>query len=357
MLQVSIPKPDGGQRLLGIPTVLDRLIQQAILQQLTPLFDPFFSESSFGFRPNRNAHGAVKQIEALAKQGYRVAVDIDLAKFFDHVPHGLLMAEVAKKVKDKGVLHLIGLYLRAGVWVNGVFQPTDKGVPQGSPLSPLLANILLDRLDKELEKRGHHFARYADDLMLLVKAKRAAQRVMASLKGFLLQKLHLPVNEQKSKVAPLEDCSFLGFNLKRGKMRWSEKTERKFKDRIRQITSRSRGCSMEKVLAELRLYLRGWINYFGLSNDYRPIPGLDDWIRRRVRMCYWKQWKRPRTRIRNLLKLGAFRKQAVSTGRSSKGYWRLSKTLATQSAMTNLWLEQQGLLSLKTLWISLAPFR
>ena len=260
--QVSIPKPDGGQRLLGVPTVLDRLIQHAIPRRLTPLFDPFFSESSFGFRPNRNAHGAVKQIEALAKQGYQMAVDIDLEKFFDNVPHALLMAEVAKKARDKRVPRLIGLYPRAGVWVQGVFQPTDKGVPQGSPLSPLLANILLNRLDQELEQRGHHFARYADDLMLLVKSKRAAERVMASLKGFLLQKLHLPINEQKSKVAPLRDCSFLGFCFKKGKIRWTEKAEKQFKERVRQITSRSRGCSMEKIVEELRFFLRGWMNYF-----------------------------------------------------------------------------------------------
>jgi len=347
----AIPKRSGGERLLGIPTVVDRLIQQAIAQVLTPMFDPGFSESSFGFRPGRSAHGAVRQVQAYMRGGRRIAVDLDLEKFFDRVQHDVLMVRVARKVADKRVLSLIGRYLRAGVMVDGEVQPTETGTPQGGPISPLLANILLDDLDKELERRGHRFARYADDLIVLVKTRSAGERVMASLKRYLAGVLRLPVNEEKSRVAPAEQCVFLGFTFPGTKLRWSEAAFGDFLHRLKRLTGRSWGVSMATRYRKLAEYLRGWMGYFGISDYYRPVPGLDGWLRRRVRMCYWKQWKRRYTRIRNLLALGTSRDHALSTGMSRKGYWHLAKTLATQTGMTNEWLAEQGLLSIRDLWI------
>ena len=297
VLRVEIPKPDGGMRPLGIPTVMDRVIQQAIAQVLMPIFDPGFSESSFGFRPGRCAHDAVYKVQDYIKQGYRVAVDMDLAKFFDTVNHDVLMNRVSRKVKDKRVLKLIGRYLRAGVVNNGRLEYTRKGVPQGGPLSPLLANILLDDLDKELEARGHRFARYADDFIILVKSQRAGERVMKSICRFLEQRLRLSVNEKKSKVANVEDCSFLGFIFCKGKIRWSQKAFVEFKRHIRLLTGRSWFVSMDHRLKELAKYIRGWMNYYGISEYYRPIPGLDEWLRRRIRMCSSSVKPAPRSGI------------------------------------------------------------
>jgi RNA-directed DNA polymerase len=349
--RVAIPKPDGGERLLGIPTVVDRVIQQALSQVMTPIFDPGFSESSFGFRPQRSAHGAVKQVQAFIQSGYRIAVDLDLRKFFDNVDHDILMHRVSRKIGDKRVLGLIGRYLRAGVQVGMTLQPSDLGTPQGGPLSPLLANILLDDLDRELEKRGHRFARYADDLLVLVKTQRAGQRVKVSLTAWLDRTLKLPVNESKSQVAPVEHCEFLGFTFRRNKRRWTDRAFDDFKHRIRRLTGRSWGVSMAYRYRKLNDYLRGWAGYFGISQYYRPVPEIDEWIRRRLRMCYWKQWRRVRTKVRHLLALGASRREAILTAISSKSYWRLSKTLATQSAMTNDWLKSQGLISFRDLWM------
>jgi RNA-directed DNA polymerase len=349
--RVLIPKPGGGERGLGIPSVVDRLIQQAIGQVLTPIFDPQFSESSFGFRPNRSAHGALRQVQADIKAGYRIAVDLDLAKFFDNVPHDILMARVARKVSDKRLLALIGRYLRAGVMVGESFQPSELGTPQGGPLSPLLANILLDDLDRELERRGHRFVRYADDLLVLVRTARAGQRVKASLTAYLDRRLKLPVNEHKSRVAPIDDCVFLGFTFRKGKLRWSDTAFEDFKHRVRELTGRSWGVSMAYRLAKLAQYLRGWMGYFGISQYYRPVPELDEWLRRRVRMCYWKQWRLCRTKVRNLLALGVYKRQAILTAISSKSYWHLSRSLATQAGMTNDWLQAQGLISIRALWM------
>jgi RNA-directed DNA polymerase len=349
--RVMIPKPGGGERMLGIPTVTDRLIQQAIAQVLTPIFDPHFSESSFGFRPNRSAHGALKQVQADIKASYRVAVDLDLAKFFDNVPHDILVVRVARRVGDKRLLALIGRYLRAGVAVGESFQPSELGTPQGGPLSPLLANILLDDLDKELERRGHRFARYADDVLVLVKSPRAGQRVKASLTAYLGRRLKLPVNEPKSRVAPIDDCVFLGFTFRKGKLRWSDAAFADFKHRVRKLTGRSWGVSMYFRLHKLAQYLRGWMGYFGISQYYRPVPELDEWLRRRVRMCYWKQWRLCRTKVRNLLVLGVSKRQAILTAISSKSYWHLSRTLATQVGMTNDWLTAHGLISIRALWM------
>lgn len=349
--RVEIPKPDGSTHPLGIPTVLDRVIQQAIAQVMNPIFDPHFSESSCGFRPGRSAHDGVKQIKQYIRQGYKVAVDMDLSKFFDTVNHDVLMHRVSRRIEDKRVLKLIGKYLRAGVMVSGRCLATPLGVPQGGPLSPLLANILLDDLDKELEKRGHHFVRYADDFIILVKSLSSAERVMASISRFLKRELRLIVNEKKSGFGKVEECSFLGFVFVRGKIRWSDKAFREFKRRIRLFTGRSWGVSMEYRLHKLAEYVRGWMNYYGISEYYRPVPIIDEWLRRRIRMCFWKQWRYTRTKVYNLLKLGTFKRQAIMTALSRKGPWHLARTMAAQTGMTNKWLKELGLISVKDQWV------
>ena len=349
--RVEIPKPSGGSRLLGIPSVNDRVIQQAIAQVLNLLIDPTFSDNSHGFRPGRNAHGAVRQIQGYIAEGYKVAVDVDLSKFFDRVDHDILMSRLSRHVQDKRLLKLIGRYLRAGVVIDGELHPTPEGVPQGGPLSPLLANVVLDDLDKRLESRKLRFARYADDFTICVKSTSAGRRVMDWLKRYLSTELKLVVNEEKSKVVKTNDLHFLGFTFRGKKIRWSDKALEDFKHNIRRLTKRSWGISMQRRYRELGLYIRGWINYYGLSEYYRPLPGLDEWIRRRIRMCYLKQWRKPRTRIRNLIRLGVRVRTAVHLGLSSKGPYRLARTLATQSGMTNKWLEEQGLVSVRELWI------
>ena len=355
----AIAKPDGGERLLGIPNITDRLIQQAILQVLTPIFDPDFSESSFGFRPKRSAHGAIKQVQRYIKQGFRYCVDMDLSKCFDRIQHDVLMSRVARKVRDKRLLRLIGRYLRAGVMVNGLVQPSDEGTMQGGPLSPMLANVLLDDLDKELESRGLRFAMYADDFQIYVKTHRSARRVFASVERFLTRKLKLVVNQRKRCIAKADGVEFLGVKFvgRRGEIRVTAKNLAKFKQRVRSITGRSRGISMPRMLGELRQYLRGWIGYFGIAATKGIFAELDAWIRRRVRMCFWKQWRYPRTRIRKLKQLGVPHDLAVPHGTSHKAYWRLAKTLGGHMGMTKQWLLDQGLVFLRYLWSELAPLR
>ncbi len=353
VLRVEIPKSSGGKRPLGIPTVVDRVIQQAIAQVLVPIFDPGFSEQSYGFRPGRSAHDAVKQVRAYIGEGYRLAVDMDLAKFFDMVNHDVLMHRVARKVRDKRVLRLIGKYLRAGVMVDGRMQLTPKGVPQGGPLSLLLANIVLDDLDKELETRGHKFVRYADDFVILVRSQRAGDRVMASVSAFLERKLRLKVNADKSRVSTTNQIVFLGFIFKGKKIRWSDNAFREFKRQVKRLTGRSWFVSMAYRLKKLAQYIRGWMNYYGISEYYRPIPQIDHWLRRRIRMCYWKQWRYARTKIRNLLRLGTHPGVAIPMSLSRKGPWNGSRTLATQTGMTNQWLKDQGLISVKEQWVKL----
>ena len=348
--RVEIPKPDGGKRLLGIPTVTDRVVQQAIAQELTPIFDPTFSDSSFGFRPGRNAHQAIRQVKATVKDGYRMAVEIDLAKFFDTVNHDVLMNLLGRTIADKRLLGLIGRYLRAGVLVGEHIQPSEVGTPQGGPLSPLLANILLHQLDCELARRGHRFARYADDMVILVKSQRAAERVMRSITRYLETTLKLKVNLAKSRVAPMSDCSFLSFTIRGKKIRWTDKALAAFKHRVKELTGRSWGVSMNYRLHKLGQYVRGWLGYFGISEYYRPVPELDEWIRRRVRMCYWKQWRWVRTKIRNLLKLGVSLQTAIQHSVSSKSYWHMARTPALQHALSNAWLKAQGLVSVKDRW-------
>jgi len=355
----TIAKPDGGERLLGIPNVLDRLIQQAILQVLTPVFDPTFSESSHGFRPRRSAHGAAKQVQRTIRRGYRFAVDMDLSKFFDRCQHDVLMSRVAHKLRDPRLLSLIGRYLRAGVMVEGVLQASDEGTPQGGPLSPLLANILLDDLDKELERRGLPFVRYADDFVIFTRSRRAAERVFRSVNRYLTQHLRLVVNETKSRIVEADGVEYLGFVFRgrRATINVSEKNIQKFKRRIRKLTGRSRGISMERRMSELRSYLRGWMGYFGLAAQLKLFDKLDQWLRRRLRMCYWKRWRYARTRRRELIRLGVPRRQAIRHARSRKGPWHMAKSIATGVGLTNAWLQAQGLLSMKTLWAQLAPLR
>ena len=355
--RVSIPKASGGQRELGIPTVQDRLIQQAILQVLTPLFDPTFSESSFGFRPGRSAHGAVKQVKAFASAGYKVAVDLDLEKFFDRVQHDVLMRLLSARIRDTRLLRLIGRFLRAGMAVGEEVTPRRQGTPQGGPLSPLLANVLLDELDRELARRDLRFARYADDVLIMVKSPRAGTRVMASVRRWLHHRLRLVVNESKSKVARLDQCEFLGFVIRHGRIKISPTAKRRFKGRIRVLTNRNRGISFARYLEEVNAYARGWAQYFGLAEVWRDWRTWDEWIRRRLRLVLLKQWKTARRRLWNLMKLGATRHQASAISRSGKGLWRLSRTKTLNQVLDVRWFEAQGLLRLDTLWWTLAPLR
>jgi len=351
--RVEIDKPDGGKRQLGIPTVIDRVIQQAIAQVLTPIFDPTFSDNSFGFRPNRNGQQAVKQVQGIIKTGRRFAVDVDLSKFFDRVDHDLLMTHLGYKVKDKRLLKLIKRYLRAGVIDNQFYSQSREGVPQGGPLSPLLANIMLDPLDKELEKRGHKFARYADDFTILVKSPRAGERVLSSISRFLSHRLKLIVNSVKSHVVKTSESKFLGFTFKGGRIHWHPKTVLKFKQQVRRLTNRNWGVSMHYQLFKISQYLRGWINYFGIASGYQRCVDLDHWIRRRVRMAYWRQWRRPRTKVRNLTRLGVHVQAAVACGITSKGPWRSAKTPGVNQALSLDYLKSEGLYSLRDGWIAL----
>jgi RNA-directed DNA polymerase len=352
----SIPKPDGsGQRDLGIPNVVERLIQQAILQVLTPIFDPGFSESSFGFRPGRSAHGAAKQVQAHIRAGYRHCVDMDLSKFFDRVQHDVLMARVARKVHDKRLLVLIGRYLRAGVMVDTELQPSTEGTMQGGPLSPLLANILLDDFDKELERRGHRFVRYADDFLVFTKTREAARRVFDSIEQYLTRKLKLVVNQQKSRIGSTNGVEFLGFVFTGygGQFRVARKNLDKFMDRVRKITQRTRGVSFAQRCTELRRYFQGWVGYFRLVPIKSFYSELDKGVRRRIRMCIWTSWKNGRTRAANLMKLGVPEHEAYTHGMSSKGPWVLSSSQAVHQALSTALLEERGLPSLSAIWTKL----
>lgn len=352
--RVFIPKPNGDLRPLGIPTVLDRVIQQAIAQILTPVFDPHFSTHSYGFRYGKRAHQAVRSVQETEAAGYSYAVDCDLKSFFDTVKFDRLMRLLACRIADKRVLRLIGAYLRAGVKLeDGKVEATTQGVPQGGPLSPLLANIMLDPLDKELERRGLRFARYADDFLVLVKSLRAAQRVMQSISRFVEVRLQLVVNRQKSRAARLSECAFLGFQIIRGRIVWTDKALQRFKERVQEITSRSRGVSTFCMLRELKRYVVGWLNYFGLSQAYRVIPELDQWVRRRVRMYYWKQWKRARPRRRQLIRLGIHPAEVYKATRAHRGYWFMAGTSIVQRALDNRWLSERGLPSLKEQWVEM----
>lgn len=350
--RVYLEKEDGSQRKIGIPIVRDRVIQQAIVQILSPLYEPHFSDSGFGFRPERSCHDAIKQVQQYVKEGYKIAIDVDLSKFFDRINHDLLMTLLGKRIRSKPLMRLIGQFPRAGVLENNSFSPSTLGAPQGGPLSPLLSNIILDVLDKELEKRGHKFARYCDDFIILVKSQRAGKRVLASITRFLEKRLKLTVNEKKSQVVPINQCKFLGFSFKGNNIIIHPQSLEKFKREIRRLTGRSWGVSMRVRYYKLKLYLRGWMNYFAIGIRYQKACDLDQWIRRRIRMCYWKMWRKPRTKIRNLMKMGVSEVLAICCGISSKAYWRNSKTKGIQIALNDEWLKKQGLFSLRESWIS-----
>lgn len=343
----EIPKPNGGVRLLGIPTTLDRLIQQAIAQVLQQIWDPTFSDSSYGFRPGRSQHDAVCRAKGYLLSGYRHIVDMDLSKFFDRVNHDRLMSRLATKVKDKRVLKLIRNYLTAGIMIDGLVSPSLEGTPQGGPLSPLLSNIVLDELDKELETRGLQFVRYADDFVIYLKSKKAAERVMKSITNFITGKLKLKVNEEKSAVSHPWLRKFLGFTFismcGQTKIRIHQKSIERFKERVRELTNRNCGRSLAQIIDELNLYLRGWWNYYRLTEARYIFKSLNGWIIRRLRCIVWKQWKNPRTKVRNLLKRGISHKHAVTCGNSRKKHWRMSRVKWVIIALPNKYFLDLGL--------------
>ena len=347
--RVEIPKPDGGVRLLGIPTVLDRVIQQAISQILTPIYESEFSDNSYGFRPGRSAHQAVKKCKEYIEAGYNWAVDIDLAKYFDTVNHDKLLRLLSeKKVDDSRVLSLIRKYLRSGVMINGVVMTTEEGTPQGGNLSPLLSNVMLNELDNELENRGLKFCRYADDCNIYVRSRKAACRVMESITGFIEGELKLKVNKEKSAVDRPWKLKFLGFSFYRKKggmgLRVHSKSVIKFKEKLKKITGRSNAKSMTQKMLELKQVITGWVNYFGVADMGKLVNGLDEWLRRRIRMCYWKQWKKIKTRHDNLVRLGIEDSKAWEFANTRKGYWRISGSPILSRTFTNQRLKEIGFL-------------
>ena len=344
--RVEIPKPDGGMRKLGIPTVLDRFVQQAVQQVLQKQWDRTFSEHSYGFRPGRSAQQAVAQAQQYIGEGYGWCVDFDLEKFFDRVNHDKLMGQVAKRVGDKRLLTLIRAFLNAGVMENGLVSPSVEGTPQGGPLSPLLSNLVLDELDRELERRGHRFVRYADDSNIYVRSERAGQRVMESVKRFITEKLKLKVNESKSAVAKPQERKFLGFSFTSGKelkRKIAPKAIDRFQERVREITHKSRGNSMKTVMEELAQYLRGWRGYFGFCETPSMLKRLESWVRRRVRCAFWRQWKTGRKRYTELVKRGVTEELAAKTAGSRSGPWRVSQSPALGMALSNVYLASLGL--------------
>lgn len=347
--RVEIPKPDGGTRKLGIPTVLDRFIQQAVMQVLQGRWDRTFSQSSYGFRPGRSAHQAVAKAQQYIAAGYRWVVDLDLEKFFDRVNHDKLMGRIARRINDKQLLKLIRAFLEAGVMEGGLVSPMDEGTPQGGPLSPLLSNIVLDELDRELERRGHRFVRYADDSNIYVRSQRAGERVMTSIKQFITRQLKLKVNEQKSAVARPRERKFLGFSFtwqREPKRRIAPKAIARFKQRVRELTRRTRGVNMETMVAQLGRYLTGWRGYFGFCQTPSVLQELDRWLRRRLRSVVWKQWKYARVRFAELRKRGLSKDLAAQTAGSAHGPWRLSNSPALAIALPNVYFASLELPSL-----------
>jgi len=344
--RVEIPKPDGGVRKLGIPTVLDRFIQQAVMQVLQGRWDRTFSDHSYGFRPGRSAHQAVEQAQQYIAEGYRWCVDLDLEKFFDRVSHDKLMARIETRVSDRRLLKLIRSFLKAGVMEGGLVSPVDEGTPQGGPLSPLLSNIVLDEFDRELERRGLRFARYADDCNVYVRSRRAGERVMESLKRFIMTKLKLKVNEQKSAVARPWERKFLGFSFtanREPKRRIAPKAVIRFKEKVRELTRRTRGVSTERMAEDLSRYLRGWIGYFGKCQTPSVLEDLEKWFRRRLRSAIWKQWKRGTVRFAELQKRGVGKDLAAQTAGSAHGPWRLANSPALGFALPNAYLDSLGI--------------
>ena len=343
--RVEIPKPAGGTRKLGIPTVLDRLIQQAIGQQLVELYDDSFSESSFGYRPSRGAHLAVRQAQTYINQGYKSIVEIDLAKFFDTVNHDYLMHVLSKRIKDKRVLKLIRRYLEAGVQLDDIVKPNEKGTPQGGPISPILSNILLDELDKELEKRGHRFVRYADDICIFVKSARAGKRVLESIGRFLAMKLKLTVNTEKSGVSVPHKVKLLGFGFYWSKgdcrIRIHQESIKNITNKVREITRKTRSEALESRINKLNWLIGGWVNYFKLADCKSAMSKLDSWCRSKLRYCIWKTWKRVRTRIRELVKLGVEKSKAFQFACTRLGGWRICHSPILMFTLTKKYLEDE----------------
>jgi RNA-directed DNA polymerase len=347
--RVEIPKPDGGVRKLGIPTVLDRFIQQAVMHVLQRQWNPTFSHHSYGFRPHRSAHQAVAQAQRYIRQGYGWVIDLDLEKFFDRVNHDKLMGQIAKRVEDKRLLKLIRAFLNAGVMENGLVSPSVEGTPQGGPLSPLLSNLVLDELDRELERRGHRFVRYADDCNIYVRSERAGQRVMESIARFITQKLKLKVNQAKSAVARPQERKFLGFGFTAGpdiKRTIAPKSLERFKQRIRDITRRAKGVSITATMEELAPYMRGWRNYFGFCETPEVLVALTRWVRLRLRAALWRQWKTPRRRRAALIAKGVSPWAARNAAGSGRGPWYLARSRALSTGLSNAYFKSLGLPSL-----------
>ena len=351
---VEIPKPNGGKRLLGIPTVLDRFVQQAILQIMEPIFDPTFSESSFGFRPKRSAHQALKSASEHVKSGLIVVVDVDLEKYFDRVNHDILMSRIARRIGDRRLLKILREFLKAGILIDGVCMRRKEGTPQDGPLSPLLSNILLDELDKELERRGHKFCRYADDCNIYVRTLQAGKRVMESIKQFLGKRLKLRINETKSAVALVEERKFLGYRIYcSGNLSIAPESLKRMRTKVRKLTKRNRGVKFERVIVELNEYLRGWLNYFQLSNSRTVLLNLDQWLRRRLRSYRLKQCKRKHATAKYLMQLGVSKRNAWEIAGLGKSWWSKSRNPAVHGAMTTKWFEELKLFSLKERFVSL----
>lgn len=344
--RVEIPKPDGGKRKLGVPTVIDRMIQQAIVQVLQPIYEPLFSDNSYGFRPKRSAHQAISKALEYYNEGFKQVVDLDLAKYFDTVNHDILIDMLREQIKDERVISLIRKYLKSGVMIDGLVSPTTEGTPQGGNLSPLLSNIYLTAFDKLLESRGHKFVRYADDCNIYVKSRRAAERVMANCVKFLEGKLKLKVNQQKSQVGSPLKLKFLGFSLyktgKKAGIRPHGKSIKRFKDKIRELTSRKQARSVENILKGIKSYTTGWLVYYSIVDMESKIKSLNEWLRRRIRQIYWKQWKRIKTKHDNLVKLGINNSKAWEWANSRKGYWRISDSQILHMSLTNEYLASVG---------------
>lgn len=352
--RVEIPKENGKTRKLGIPTVVDRLIQQAICQVLTPIYEQQFSDNSYGFRPKRSAHDALKKCQTNITEGYRYVVDMDLEKYFDTVNQSRLIQILSETIKDGRVISLIHKFLNAGAMVGGMFEDSPKGVPQGGPLSPLLGNIMLNECDWELQKRGHCFVRYADDMMIFCRSKKAAKRTLEKMLPFIEGKLFLKVNREKTKVAHVKAVKFLGYGFYiyrgEGRLRIHPKSVRKFKEKIRIITGRSNGMGIDERKSRLNSIVRGWMNYFKLADATKLLQGLDEWIRRRIRMVTWKRWKRIRTRGTNLIRAGIDRKQAWMWANTRKSYWRIANSPILNRAISNGMLKRAGYLSLMEIY-------